>query len=112
MAWNSEFEDLMPDGVSVLPIASWSTDGYGMLVAGTASTYKARIVRKQTLVRTFTGTEEVARTVVWIASTSTTNFSPESLIRSAGSTSEIGPLMSLEAVPDEDGVHHIRAFFG
>ncbi len=51
MAWNSEFEDLMPDGVSVLPIASWSTDGYGMLVAGTASTYKARIVRKQTLVR-------------------------------------------------------------
>ncbi len=49
---------------------------------------------------------------MWIASTSTTNFSPESLIRSAGSTSEIGPLMSLEAVPDEDGVHHIRAFFG
>ena len=112
MAWDAQFEDLMPDGVSVLPIASFSTDGYGTLVAGTASTYMARILRKQTLVRTFAGTEEVASTTVWIASTSTANFGPDSLIRSAGSTSEIGPLMALEAVPDEDGVHHIKAHFG
>jgi hypothetical protein len=108
MAWDAAFEDLMPDGASVKSLTSISTDGYGTPVYGTASTYKARFLRKQTLVRTFAGTEELARSVVWIASTST--FAPDVEITVSGST--LGPLMSLEAVPDEDGVHHVKAFFG
>jgi hypothetical protein len=113
MAYSAEFDDLLADGISVDPLASWSTDGFGTPVfSTTASTYKARILRKQTLVRTFAGTEELATTVVWIASTSTANFSPDSKIRAAGSTATIGPLMSVEAYPDEDGVHHLKAYFG
>lgn len=111
MAWDAAFESMFADGVTVAGLASWSTDGYGTPVYSTpGSTYKARVVRKQELVRTFAGTEELAKTVVWIASTSTANFSPDVEITVNGSVP--GPLMSIEAFPDEDGVHHLKAFFG
>lgn len=109
MSWSTEFEALMPDSIVVSGLASISTDGYGTAVfAASGSTYKARVTHKQQLVRTFLGTEELAKTIVWIASTST--FSPDSQLTISGST--VGPLMSLEAVSDEDGIHHLKAFFG
>ncbi len=108
MAWDSAFEELLADGVSAKSVVSVSTDGYGTEVFSTGSTFKARHLRKQTLVRTFAGTEELARSTVWIASTST--FSPDTQFTVNGST--LGPLMAMEAVPDEDGVHHVKAMFG
>ena len=108
MGWSTEFESLMPDGVSTRTLASVSTDGYGTPVMATGSTFKARFVRKQQLVRTFAGTEELSQSQLWIASTSTFAASVEFVVN--GST--VGPLMSLEAYPDEDGVHHSKAFFG
>jgi hypothetical protein len=109
MAWDAEFVSLMADTVTINAFVSVSTDGYGTPVFSTAvTTYSARAVREQTLVRTFAGTEELASTTVWIASTST--FTPDTLISVNGST--VGPLMSLSAFPDEDGVHHLKAFFG
>ena len=108
MGWSTSFEALMADGVSIQDVISVSTDGYATEVYGTGSTFKARVVRKQSLVRTFAGTEELAHTTVWIASTST--FAPSVQITVNGTTR--GPLMALEAFPDSDGVHHTKAFFG
>ena len=108
MAWSTEFEALLPDGVSIKPLASVSTDGYGTAVYGTASTFKARYKREQKLVRTFSGTEELSSATIWVASTTT--FAPSIELTVNGST--LGPLMSMEAVPDEDGVHHVKMFLG
>ena len=108
MSWSTAFEELMPDGVSIKSLTSVSTDGYATPVYGSASTYKARVVQKQTLVRTFAGTEELSQTTVWIASTST--LAPSIELTVNGST--LGPLMALEAIPDEDGIHHLKAFLG
>lgn len=108
MSWSTEFHELMPSTATVKGLASLSTDGYGTPVFSTGTSYKARITYKQQLVRTFLGTEDLARAVVWIASTST--FASDVQITVDGST--IGPLMSLETFYDEDGVHHSKAFFG
>ena len=110
MVFSTEFDELFQTGVTVSDVISVSTDGYGTEVFDTGSTFKARHVRKQTLVRTFAGTEELAQSTVWIASTST--FAPAVRIVLSGSTGALGPLMALEAFPDEDGVHHTKAFFG
>ena len=107
MAWSTEFESMFPQTVTVQSLSGLSTDGYGTASYGTATTHKARVVREQTLVRTLQGTEEMADTTVWIASTST--FAASSLITLPGSLTP--PLKSLEAYPDEDGVHHLKAFF-
>ena len=112
MAWSTEFEALMPDGVRVRGTASWSTDGYGTPVLATGSTYKARAVREQKMVRTFAGTEELSEMTVWIASTTTFANPSGTQFFLNGSTSQIGPLMAIEAIPDEDGIHHLKAFFG
>lgn len=111
MAWSTEFESLMPDGVRIKEFSSFSTDGYQVPTVTTGSTYKARAVRKQTMVRTFQGTEELSSLTIWIASTST--FDNPSLLQFFlnSSTSQIGPLMALESVPDEDGIHHLVAHF-
>jgi len=108
LSWSTELEDLMPDGVSTKTLASVSTDGYGNAVFATGSTFKGRFVRKQQLVRTFAGTEELSQSQLWVASTST--FAPSIQFVVNGST--VGPLMSMSSYPDEDGIHHISAFFG
>ncbi len=106
MSYDTEFDALLPDGVSTNTLAS--VDGYGTAVFATGSTFKGRLVRKQQLVRTFAGTEELSQSQLWVASTSTFKSSIQFVVN--GST--IGPLMSLEAIPDEDGIHHSKAFFG
>jgi len=109
MAWSTEFEELMPDGVTISALSGLSTDGYGTEVYGTGSTYQARIVRKQHPVRTLEGVEDTATTMVWV--NSTTTFAPTSRFAlSDGSTPE--NLMALEAYPDQDGLHHVRLSFG
>ena len=108
MAYSTDFDELLNDGVSTNTLASVSTDGYGTAVMATGSTFKGRFVRKQQLVRTFAGTEELSTSQLWVASTTTFAASIEFVVN--GST--VGPLMSLEAYPDEDGIHHTKAFFG
>ncbi len=108
MSYSTDFDELLNDAVSTNTLASVSTDGYGTAVMATGSTFKGRFVRKQQLVRTFAGTEELSQAQLWVASTTTFAASIEFVVN--GST--VGPLMSLEAYPDEDGVHHSKAFFG
>ena len=107
MAWSTAFEKLMPATVQVASLAGLSTDGYGTPTYGSASTYKARVVGKQHLVRTFAGVEETARTMVWVASTST--FAPSARFTLPdGTTPE---LLAVTAVPDSDGIHHVKLSF-
>ena len=109
MSWISNFSTLLADTVVVTALSGVSTDGYGIeQFATSGTTYSARVVREQKLVRTFAGIEEVSSMTIWVASTTT--FSPMSKISLSGST--LGPLMSLEAYPDEDGVQFLKAYFG
>ena len=108
MTWSTDFEELMPSGVTVATLASLSTDGYGTPTYGTGTTYQARVLGTQQLVTDFSGTEEVATTVAWIASTST--FPPSAQITLANGDTPV--LLKLDAVPDETGIHHVKAFFG
>lgn len=111
MSWSTAFEALFPDGVRIKEFSAFSTDGYGTPVVTTGSTYKARAVREQKMVRTLEGTEEMSSFVVWIASTSTFGNPSQLQFFLNGSTGQVGPLMALESYPDEDGVHHLKARF-
>ena len=107
MAWSTAFEKLMPATVQVAALTGLSTDGYGTPTYGSASTHKARVVGKQHLIRTFDGVEETARTMVWVASTST--FAPSAQFTLPdGTTPE---LLAVTAYPDSDGTHHVRLSF-
>lgn len=110
MSWSTAFNDLMPDTVTVKTVTGVSTDGYGTPTYSTAKSYSARVVRKQELVRTFEGTEELATTIAWVNSTSTSQFTPSAEVTLP--SGETPPLMNVEAYPDEDGIHHIRLAFG
>ena len=108
MSWSTELDALMPHTITVGALASFSTDGYGTPTFGAASSYTARVVGKQTLVDTFRGTEELAKTVVYVKATST--FGPSDQITLPdGTTPE---LLAVEAFPDEDGAHHTKLMFG
>jgi len=109
MSFDSALLDLMGDTVLVESLASVSTDGYNRPVYSTsASTYQARHVIKQELVRTFEGTEELATSVTYVASTTT--FSPHDRIKVNGAVP--GPLMSVQTYPDESGTHHSKLAWG
>ena len=108
MNWSTSFESQMPDGVTVALLSGLSTDGYGTETFASGTTFKARIVRKQHPVYTAPGVEEIANTLVYIASTTT--FAPSAQFTLSDGTTP--RLMQLNAYPDSDGVHHVRASFG
>ena len=110
MSWSTDLVDLMPDTLLVRPFVSVSTDGYGRPVYSTTQTsVKARVVRKNTLVRTFEGTEELASWVAWCLTTST--FDPSSKVSLSPSTVAIGPIMAVEQYSDENGRDHVKLFW-
>ena len=109
MSWSTELDALLGDTVKVVALSGWSTDGYGKPVFTSATTYSARVARRQELVRTFDGTEELCAAVAWLRSTST--FSPLASYTLGGS-SNVMNLLAVESYPDEDGVHHAKLMFG
>ena len=109
MSWSTDLDDLMPDTIWVSSMSGF--DGYGTFTYGSASTYTARVVRKQRPVKTFEGTEELATAMAWVKSTST--FGPgDRYLIPTGSTFEEARLLAVESYPDEDGTHHVRLSFG
>jgi len=108
MAFDDALLDLMPDTLSVYALKGVSTDGYGTASYSTAvKSYRCRVVEKQSLVTTFEGTEQVARTVVWVKSTST--FGPWDKVTLPDGTSP--QLLAVEDYRDETGHHHQRLAF-
>lgn len=102
----------MADTLVVTQWTALSTDGYAtpVISTGGGTTYKCRAVRENTLVKDFFGNEAAARTHAWVASTSTANFDQSAQYKLNGST--LGPVLSIEAYPDQDGIHHLEMFWG
>ncbi len=109
MAWTDELVGLMPNTVTVAGFASFSTDGYATATFSTSgTTYSARVVQEQRMVRTFAGEEELATTSVWVASTST--FGPSDQVTLPDGSAP--PLLAVETFRDENGVTHSKLAFG
>ena len=109
MAFDTDLLALMPSTLKVNVLKGVSTDGYGTATwSSSTKSYRCRVVEKQTLVHTFEGDEQMARTVVWVRSTST--FGPWDKITLPDGTTP--RLLAVEDYPDEDGAHHQRLFFG
>jgi len=109
MGFDDALLDLMPDTLTVITVKGVSTDGYGTATWTTAAkSYRCRVVEKQTLVHTFEGDEQVARTVVWVKSTST--FGPWDKVTLPDGTCP--PLLAVDDYRDEAGHHHQKLHFG
>ena len=99
----------MPDTVTHASWDGMSTDGYATpTYTTTVNSYNARVVTEQRLVRTFDGTEELATTTVWLASTST--FSALDQFTLPDGTAPV--FLSLETFRDETGITHSKLGFG
>jgi hypothetical protein len=61
------------------------------------------------MVRTFNGDEQLSHTHAYIASTSTFQASAQITLPNSETPEN---LLTIEAYPDRDGIHHIVAFFG
>ena len=108
MGFDDALLGLMPDTLSVQALKGVSTDGYGTASYSTAAaSYRCRVVEKQTLVTTFEGVEQVARTVVWVRSSST--FGPWDKITLPDGTSP--GLLAVQDFRDEVGAHHQKLLF-
>jgi hypothetical protein len=109
MAFDTALLDLMPWTLKVNTLKGVSTDGYGTATwSSSTRSHRCRVVEKQTLVHTFDGDEQVARTVAWVRSTST--FGPWDKITLPDGTHP--RLLAVEEYPDEQGHHHSRLYFG
>lgn len=105
----TDFLSLMPSTVTVKTLTGVSTDGYGTATFSTGTSYRARVVHKMELVKNSQGIEELARTVIWLASTST--FSPSSQFVYPTSTGTVtDEAIATEAPTDTGGVHHVKVF--
>ncbi len=98
----------MPHTVTVGVLSGLSTDGYGTPTYAAGITYPARVVGKQHLVRSFAGIEETARTLAWVASTSTFDPSAQFILPDDSSPE----LLAVESFADSDGTHHQKLSFG
>ena len=108
MAWTDGLVDLMPSSVSVAEWTGLSTDGYAVPAYSTSpTTYSARIVTQQRLVRSFEGTEELATTTVWVASTSTFDARDQWTVNG-----DTPVLLAIETFRDESGITHSKLAFG
>ena len=109
MAFTDSLLDLLSTTVTHSAFAGLSTDGYAIPTYSTSgTTYAAREVTDQRLVRSFEGIEELATTTVWVASTSTFN----SLDRFTLADGTTPGLLSVETFRDEVGVTHSKLGFG
>lgn len=109
MGFDDGLLGLMPSTLKVNALKGVSTDGYGTAsYSSSTASYRCRVVEKQTLVHTFEGDEQVARTVAWVRSTST--FGPWDKVTLPDGTTP--RLLAVEDYPDEDGHHHQKLYFG
>ncbi len=102
----SDFFDLMPDEITHAPMTG--RDKYGKPTFGSGTDFKARVLFKPTWVRGVDGTLVRARGMVWIGGTP--NVDPQDQITLPDSTTP--PIMAVERIPDEVGIHHVKVFFG
>lgn len=101
-----DWKDLLPEEVDVYQLAS--RDAYGVPAYGSPATYDARVVRKPVRVTDVAGDEVVARGVVWLATTDV--IDPEDALELPDGMRP--PILRVDRVSDESGVHHVKVYFG
>jgi hypothetical protein len=101
-----EFLDLMPATVSHAPFVS--RDEFGAPTYGASTDYRARVIYKPTHVRGPAANIVLAKGVVWIAGTP--GIQSEDRITLPDGTTP--PILAVARIPDENGAHHEKAFFG
>ena len=104
MSIDAEFLELMPHTVSIANLSS--RNSYGVPTFGTATSYRARVVKKAEIVRDTAGAEVVSTTQVWLYGTS--GVTPESRITLPDSSTP--SILMVETYPDETGYHHDKVF--
>lgn len=102
----SDFHDLMPHTVYHSEFSGRSD--YGKPNFGSAVPYRARVLYQAQNVRTADGNVVSARGVVWIGGTP--DVQPEDQLLLPDSSTP--PILSVDHVPDEDGLHHLKVYFG
>ena len=107
MSFEDEFLDCMPQTLVVNAFSS--IDAYGKAsFAAAGTTYSALIEDEQKLVRALDGTEQVAETTAYINSTGA--IDPDSKITL--SNGDKRPILALQALSDQDGIHHVVVHLG
>lgn len=101
-----DFLDMMPDTITHEPLTG--RDDYGKPTHGASVEYPARVVYKAKWLEAKDGSQVLAKAIVWIGGIPT--ISPEDKIVLPDSTTP--PILSIERYPDEDGLHHVKVFFG
>jgi hypothetical protein len=106
-----EFLALMPETVSVAAVTA--TDGYGKRTYGTATSYRARVRHKTQRIFSVNNVEEWAKHKVWIAPNADgtiPTLDARSLVTLPDGSQP--PVLAVDHVTDEDGVHHVLVWFG
>lgn len=103
------FRDLMPHTIVVTALSARMSSGYpSPTYAATNTTYYARVVNKQVVVRDAMGQEKIASPVVYVDCTGT--ITPEYRVKLPDGT--YPPILQVSAYPDEHGTHHTVLYFG
>jgi len=102
----SDFLDMMPATIVHRPLTS--RDEYNVPTYGDPTSYPARIVHKDTIIRGSDGSELVSRLQCWVGGIP--SMGPEDSITLPNGTAP--PIFNVEKFTDEGGDHHIKIFFG
>ena len=111
----TSFLHMMPD--SVIYEARTGTDAYGDPTWGTASTYRARVVGEQKLIRGFSGLEVLAAQTVYLGAaivvqpTDRVTLSTN-IVSSTQDTAIHPPILGAKRIPDQSGVHSTVVYLG
>lgn len=100
----------MPHSVTIAAVST--RNGYGEPTYGSGTSYTARVVKKQSKVRSFTGEETVAQGTIWIKGTPGLTPQHQITVPSGFFASTTPPLIGCEQIVDETGVIGERAFIG
>ena len=106
----SDWHDLMPHTITHQAVAS--RDEYGVPTYGTGTSYTARVVYKNSRIksqRRGSETDVIADGHIWISGTPTINVDNDRITLPDNSTPI---LLSVERWPDESGLHHVKVYFG
>lgn len=97
---------LLADTLTVAPRTG--QDGYGVPTYGTVVSMKARVVYRNRLVRDSEGREAASRITAWVDAGTTVITSTDEVTLPDGTTP---PILSVERVPDEEGMYYTRINF-
>lgn len=101
MSFVGDFGDLLPDTITVTPVAS--RNAYGEEVAGTPVTYKGRVMHRQQMARNDRGEEKITR--IQVVLNTSAPIAPESKVTLPNGSVET--IFSIEVFRDDlNRVHH------